>query len=111
VFFVVGKNYRLQDIQLSKNRAVEAAGRPPFGFPPVERRSRGQPLSSLGEVSGALPLNQPSNLTTRLESLQAGPLGHRAQLSAKAGGLCHIVRCEAGPSGPSRAQRPEAFAR
>jgi hypothetical protein len=37
--FVVGKNYRLQDIQLSKKR--------------------------LGGWSGALPLDQPSNLTSQ----------------------------------------------
>ena len=47
VFFVVGKNYRLQDIQLSKNRAVEAAGDPPLSVPPVEHRLRGERLSNL----------------------------------------------------------------
>ena len=46
VFFVVGKNYRLQDIQLSKNASYfEAPGCQHSAAIPREHRLRGEPLS------------------------------------------------------------------
>src|SRR3954454_533739 len=46
VFFVVGKNYRLQDIQLSKNASYfEAPGCQHSAAIPPEHRLRGEPLS------------------------------------------------------------------
>jgi hypothetical protein len=94
---VVGKNYRLQDIQLSKI----FRGKSPLGtyggtgrFPPDPLRSltRGapKPRSVRSRMSleplGALPLDQPSYPMDPLASLQAEPLN-----------LClvHLRRCAA----------------
>src|SRR3954447_4727372 len=74
VFFVVGKNYRLQDIQLSKNASYfEAPGCQHSAAIPPEHRLRGEPLSNLCEVSGTLPLDQPSKLTAGIRFVQAYP--------------------------------------
>ena len=82
--FVVGKNYRLQDIQLSKiirgkYRPSElAVARGAFPGPPSLTHSRGPkaPLRSFAfvvEVSGASSLDQPSYPMDPARVPQAGP--------------------------------------
>jgi hypothetical protein len=85
VFFVVGKNYRLQDIQLSKNASYfEASGRQHSAAIPREHRLRGEPLSNLLlKCRERVPLDQPSKFTARIRFVQADP---DFAPSAKAGG-------------------------
>jgi hypothetical protein len=63
VFFVVGKNYRLQDIQLSKSASSKLPAIS-FELSAGGGRLRGSFPPNLPGVSGALPLDQPSNLTS-----------------------------------------------
>ncbi len=129
VFFVVGKNYRLQDIQLSKN-ASEATScqlsassqrRPlarqlpskpdpgaiaPRDFSAVSGRFPPDPLAhSTREAPEPRPFHSPQQLSPSGSLSQARPFepsseaGRRARRAVKAGGLCDIP-LRGGASGP-----------
>ena len=116
--FVVGKNYRLQDIQLSKiirgkYRPSELpVARGAFPGPPSLTQSRGpKPRSVRSRVSleslGALPLDQASDPMDLARSSQAGPFKTFDPGAPRRQNASSSTRvfCEAGQRAPAERKR------